>query len=77
MTQARILFSYYQPLRHPPQNDRHPGTEKFRQPSIDKVLRRIAKARELQLTDLHVCYEAGGGGMWLARQFAKIKVDVS
>lgn len=44
------------------------------QPSIDKVLRRIAKVRGLQLTDLHVCYEAGGCGMWIARQLAKIKV---
>ena len=35
------------------------------QPSIDKTLRRIAKARGLLLTDLHVCYEAGGCGMWI------------
>ena len=44
------------------------------QPSIDKVLRRIVKARGLLLTDIHVCYEAGGCGMWIARQLAKIKV---
>jgi transposase len=36
-------------------------------PSIDKTLRRIAKSKNLDLSELHICYEAGGGGMWIAR----------
>lgn len=43
-------------------------------PSIEKLLRRLAKARRISLSDLHVCYEAGGCGMWIARQLARIKV---
>src|SRR4249920_3196579 len=43
-------------------------------PAIEKLLRRLAKAHKLGLSDLHVCYEAGGCGMWIARQLAKLKV---
>jgi len=43
-------------------------------PSIEKLLRRLAKARNISLSDLHVCYEAGGCGMWIARQLTKLKV---
>ena len=43
-------------------------------PCIEKLLRRLAKAHKIGLSDLHVCYEAGGCGMWIARQLAKLKV---
>ena len=44
------------------------------QPSIEKHLRRIAKARGITLAELHVCYEAGGCGMWIARKLQQLKV---
>lgn len=44
------------------------------QPSIEKLLRRIAKAHSLTLAELHVCYEAGGCGMWIARKLQQLKV---
>jgi transposase len=44
------------------------------QPSIEKMLRRIAKSKKLDLSELHVCYESGGCGMWIARQLMKMKV---
>lgn len=43
-------------------------------PAIEKLLRRLAKAHKITLSDLHVCYEAGGCGMWIARQLTKLKV---
>ena len=43
-------------------------------PSIEKLLRRLAKAHGIDLPDLHVCYEAGGCGMWIVRQLLKLKV---
>lgn len=43
-------------------------------PSIERLLRRLAKAHNIELSDLHVCYEAGGCGMWIARQLLKLKV---
>jgi hypothetical protein len=36
------------------------------------LIRRIAKAREIPLTKISVCYEAGGCGMWIARMFMKM-----
>ncbi|MCH7229239.1 transposase, partial [Haloferula sp. A504] len=36
--------------------------------------RRIARARKVPLDSIHVCYEAGGCGMWIARHFDKIGV---
>jgi transposase len=44
-------------------------------PSIEKLLRRLAKAKGIALSDIHVCYEAGGCGMWIARALKKIKVQ--
>jgi len=43
-------------------------------PGIEKLLRRIVKAHGIELSDLHVCYEAGGCGMWIARRLAQMKV---
>jgi transposase len=43
-------------------------------PAIEKLLRRLAKSHKAGLSDLHVCYEAGGCGMWIARQLTKLKV---
>ena len=41
---------------------------------LERVVRRIAKAHKIGLAELHVCYEAGGCGMWIARMFVRLKV---
>jgi transposase len=41
---------------------------------LERVVRRIAKAHKIGLAELHVCYEAGGCGMWIARLFVRLKV---
>lgn len=43
-------------------------------PAIERFLRRLVKAHKITLSDLHVCYEAGGCGMWIARQLLKLNV---
>lgn len=53
---------------------RHHGSVATSHTSLERVVRRIAKARKIPLHSLHVCYEAGGCGMWIARHFAKIGV---
>jgi transposase len=44
------------------------------QVALDRLIRRIAKARAIPVTRISVCYEAGGCGMWIARMLAKMKV---
>jgi len=44
------------------------------QVALERLMRRIAKARGVGLSELHVCYEAGGCGMWIARLFTRLKV---
>ena len=41
-------------------------------------MRRIAKSHKLELSQLHVCYEASGCGFWIARRFEQmgIRCDV-
>jgi len=42
---------------------------------LERILRKIAKARSLTLPEIHVCYEAGGCGMWIARMLVRLKVQ--
>lgn len=42
--------------------------------ALDRAIRRIAKAHDVPVTRLSVCYEAGGCGMWIARMLMKMKV---
>ncbi len=44
------------------------------QVALDRLIRRIAKARGIPVSRLSVCYEAGGCGMWIARMLVKMKV---
>jgi transposase len=44
------------------------------QVALDRLIRRIAKARAIPVSRISVCYEAGGCGMWIARMLAKMKV---
>ena len=44
------------------------------QAALERTLRRLAKARGLAMGEIHVCYEAGGCGMWIARMLVRIKV---
>jgi transposase len=41
---------------------------------LDRLIRRIAKTREIPLSRIYVCYEAGGCGMWIARMLMQMKV---
>jgi hypothetical protein len=34
--------------------------------ALERTLRKIAKARGVALAAIHVCYEAGGCGMWFS-----------
>ena len=43
--------------------------------ALERLIRRIAKARQCSLSELHICYEAGGCGMWIARLFVRLKVQ--
>lgn len=45
--------------------------------SLERLLRRITKAHQATLPQLHVCYEAGGCGMWIARLLMRMKVQVT
>jgi transposase len=42
--------------------------------ALDRLIRRIAKARQVSVSRIAVCYEAGGCGMWIARMLHKMKV---
>ena len=44
------------------------------QVALDRVIRRIAKNKNIPVSRISVCYEAGGCGMWIARMFMKMKV---
>jgi transposase len=50
------------------------GSVATTQIALERMVRRIAKANKIAPAELHVCYEAGGCGMWIARLFARIKV---
>lgn len=42
--------------------------------ALDRLIRRIAKAKQISVSQISVCYEAGGCGMWIARMFMKMNV---
>jgi transposase len=42
--------------------------------ALERTLRKLAKARGMAMAELHVCYEAGGCGMWIARMLVRLKV---
>jgi transposase len=43
--------------------------------ALERLIRRIAKARGCSLPEIHICYEAGGCGMWIARMLLRLKVQ--
>lgn len=43
--------------------------------ALERTIRKIAKARALELPEIHICYEAGGCGMWIARMLVRMKVQ--
>jgi transposase len=43
--------------------------------ALERLLRRLAKAHGVALGELHVCYEAGGCGMWIARRLAAMGIE--
>jgi len=45
------------------------------QVALDRLIRRIARARQIPLSRISVCYEAGGCGMWIARMLMKMRVS--
>lgn len=45
------------------------------QVALERVIGRIARARKISLSQISVCYEAGGCGMWIARMLTKKKVS--
>ena len=53
---------------------RHHGEVATTQIALDRLIRRIARTREVPLSRISVCYEAGGCGMWIARMLTKMKV---
>lgn len=57
---------------------RHYGSIATTQHGIERAMRRIVKKQNLQLSDLHVCYEASGCGFWIARRLIQmgIRCDV-
>ncbi len=56
----------------------HYGGIATTQHALERTMRRIAKSRDLRLSDLHVCYEASGCGFWIARRLLQmgIRCDV-
>jgi len=44
------------------------------QVALERLIRRIAKARKVPVSRISVCYEAGGCGMWIARLFTRMQV---
>ena len=53
---------------------RHHGEVATTQVALDRLIRRIAKSKNIPLSRISVCYEAGGCGMWIARMLHKMKV---
>ena len=43
--------------------------------ALERTIRKIAKARDVALPEVHICYEAGGCGMWIARMLVRLKVQ--
>ena len=43
--------------------------------ALERTIRKIAKARSAALPEVHICYEAGGCGMWIARMLLRLKVQ--
>jgi transposase len=43
------------------------------QVALDRAIRRIAKSKNISVSQISICYEAGGCGMWIARMFMKMK----
>ncbi len=41
---------------------------------LERTIRKLAKARGVTLSEIHICYEAGGCGMWIARMLVRLKV---
>ena len=53
----------------------HPyGSIATTQHALERAMRRIAKARNRKLADLHICYEASGCGFWIARRLLQMGV---
>lgn len=50
------------------------GSVASTQHALERVMRRIAKAQDRKLSDLHVCYEASGCGFWIARRLLQMGV---
>lgn len=53
---------------------RHHGEVATTQVALERLIRKIAKARDIPVSRIAVCYEAGGCGMWIARLFQKMGV---
>ena len=56
---------------------RYHGEVATSQVALERLLRRVANAHELLLSDISVCYEAGGCGMWIARMFHRMKAQTT
>lgn len=50
------------------------GSINTAQHALERAMRRIAKAQNRKLGDLHVCYEASGCGFWIARRLLQMGV---
>jgi len=53
---------------------RHYGSIATTQHALERVMHRIGKSQNRQLSDLHVCYEASGCGFWIARRLLQMGV---
>lgn len=53
---------------------RHYGSIATTQHALERAMRRIAKQQNLQLSNLHVCYEASGCGFWIARRLLQMGI---
>ncbi|MBC8148249.1 MAG: IS110 family transposase [Verrucomicrobiaceae bacterium] len=53
---------------------RHYGSIATTQHALERAMRRIVKKQDIQLSDLHVCYEASGCGFWIARRLIQMGV---
>lgn len=43
------------------------------QVALDRAIRRIAKSKNISVSQISICYEAGGCSMWIARMLMKMK----
>lgn len=50
------------------------GSVATTQHALERAVRRIAKAQDRKLADLHVCYDASGCGFWIARRLLQMGV---